>query len=122
MKITLFLLSVLILVVSCEKDGNEPINEELHDISHHAVVTATLTDSLTGLTITGYDVYSLNQNQVISTHQLTDGMFSIYCFWITPQPNSINFAVIDSNGIIVRQYIQPVELIENDTIEVDLLF
>lgn len=125
MKNILLFLSCLVLLISCKKE--EPVPEQNNNsgyISQHfAHVKGTVTDSLTGDPIVGYNLQVVGPGTYRDT--LTDGNYNLTVYWFYgkfsyPKPSNVQLMMVDSNVNVVKYLnFHGNLLVEDDTINVD---
>lgn len=122
----LLIISLLfILLSSCKKEEPVPTSysNEYWIVEHYAYFKGTVSDSATGLPITGYNIQVSGPEPNSDT--LTDGTYSLYFFWFEgkmsySKPSILAVRLLDStNNFIETMFFDGTTLIENDTITVD---
>lgn len=118
---------VIFVLFSCKKEELTPTDPEDGCIScvtsHYAYFKGTVTDSLTGDPITGYNIYM--DGPQAATDSLIDGSYLLYALWFEgkysyAKPFAPRIILIDSaNNWVKEMTFDGSQLIENDTIIVD---
>ncbi len=117
---------VIFVLFSCEKDVvTPPADDDCISCvtSHYAYFKGTVTDSLTGDPISGYNIY-IDGPQAHSD-SLIDGSYSLFAFWFEgkysyAKPSAPRIILMDSaNNWLKEMTFDGSQLIENDTIVVN---
>jgi hypothetical protein len=125
----ILLLLLITVVVSCEeKEIEEPTYPTTHThstIDHYAYFEGMVSDSLTGLPITGYYIGTMSCPNP-SKDTLINGTYFLYCYWFESsflsyqKPKTVSVHLVDSAyNIFKTMTFNGNLLVENDTINVD---